>query len=94
VDGEGDVAFICSNCHMTVCKNCVEEYSSSENTPVSPAFPFTENAIFSSSEKNQQDTNQEDTNKQDTNTSKPQSSLLDDYANVNTELPDYFGGDD
>ena len=31
-DSANDLAFVCDNCHAVMCKNCGEEYSSSENT--------------------------------------------------------------
>jgi len=31
-DSASDVALVCNNCHAVMCKNCGEDYSSSENT--------------------------------------------------------------
>jgi hypothetical protein len=103
VEGDGDVAFICDNCHTVVCKDCVEEYSSTETTPVSPVFPFTEGSNFVSSieettsESSKEETTSESSKKETTSESSKEEtkrSLIDDYADTSTELPDYMGGDD
>jgi hypothetical protein len=91
----GDVAKLCDYCHMVICKDCEQNYSSSENTPISANFPeSTGNAA--SNDKPLQDKLPESAGKSDTatstSTSKP--SLLDDFADVSSELPDYTGGDD
>ena len=91
VENEGDVAFKCNTCHMIVCKNCVEEYSSSENTPVSPAFPFTEASNLPFTEASNLPSAKD---KEDANSPKTKNSLLDDYADTSAELPDYTSGDD
>jgi hypothetical protein len=91
VEGEGDVAFICDNCHAVICKNCYTEYSSDEDN---------EETFDSKAENNEEtsDSKAENNiaeNQKDENLNEGQSrSLIDDYADVSCELPDYFSGDD
>jgi hypothetical protein len=79
-----DVAYLCDNCLGVICRDCRVEYSSEEEetpTPTKVTFPeFRQNSSSSG-------TDSKDSNKKD-------SSLLDDYADTSTEMPDYMGGDD
>lgn len=101
VEGEGDVAFVCNICHMVTCKNCVE-VTPTDSTPVSPSFPFTEGTnlptgskdIDSLSASKDTDSPSASNSKESTNPTLSKSSLLDDFADPSTELPDYTGNDD
>lgn len=86
VEGEKDAAFLCENCHAICCKNCYQEYPSEENTPVSDrGFLEEKNTLTENKDKNVSEKTQNISSK---------SSLLDDYADTSTEMPDYTGGDD
>jgi hypothetical protein len=81
--GEDDVAYLCNNCLGVICKDCRVEYSSDEEetpTPTKVTFPeFKQN-------NSSKDIDNKETNKK--------ASLLDDYADTSTEMPDYIGGDE
>jgi hypothetical protein len=78
-----DVAYLCEDCHSVLCKNCRVEYSSDEQeTPTPTKVTFPEFKPTNSSAKAE---NKETNNK---------GSLLDEYADTSTEMPDYIGGDD
>lgn len=85
VEGAKDVAFICNMCHAVCCKNCYQEYPSDENTPVSDRG-FLE-------EKNSP-SNNKGTSEEKPKNSPSKSSLLDDFADTSSEMPDYTGGED
>jgi hypothetical protein len=101
VEGEGDVAFVCNICHMVTCKNCVE-VTPTDSTPVSPSFPFTEGTNLPTGSKDTDslsaskdtDSPSASNSKESTNPTLSKSSLLDDFADPSTELPDYTGNDD
>jgi hypothetical protein len=90
---DGDVAYVCDGCLGVICRDCRVEYSSDEEqtpTPTKFTFPdFRENN--SSSE-----TNNSSSSKTDNSSSSKtdNSSLLDDFADTSSEMPDYTGGDD
>lgn len=86
VEGANDAAFVCNDCQAVCCKNCYQEYSSEENTPVSPRG-FLE-------DKDSLSENKSNSLPKHTPKDSSKSSLIDDYADTSTEMPDYTGGDD
>jgi hypothetical protein len=100
IQHEGDWAYVCSDCFAVVCKDCMVDYPSEENTPVfssnsekhqnekediKPQDSSTEQAAFEEQQSHQ--SNKDITN----NNSK---SLIDEFANTSCEMPDYTGGDE
>jgi hypothetical protein len=85
VKGEGDWAHICDNCHAVICKNCHVEYPPEENTPVGSPGGYVERKELNISNDKQKDKTIDNSSK---------SSILDDFADTSSELPDYIGGDD
>jgi hypothetical protein len=80
---QDDVAYLCDNCLGVICKDCRIDYSSEEEetpTPSKITFPEFKQSSSSSSTDNKE-------------TSK-KGSLLDDYADTSTEMPDYLIGDE
>lgn len=93
VEGANDVAFLCSECQSVCCKNCYEEYPSEENTPVSDRGFLEDNNSLSDNKgpsENKGSNSPEDTH----NKESCKSSLLDDFADPSSEMPDYMGCDD
>jgi hypothetical protein len=88
---EDDVAFLCNNCLSVICKDCRVEYSSEEEeTPTPSKVTFPEFKGSPSKTDNIDSSNTTDDNKEISN----KGSLLDDYADTSTEMPDYMGGDE
>lgn len=110
VEGEGDVAFVCNICHMVTCKNCVEvtptdstpvspsfPFTEGTNLPTGSkdidSLSASKDTDSLSASKNT-DSPSASNSKESTNPTLSKSSLLDDFADPSTELPDYTGNDD
>lgn len=110
VEGEGDVAFVCNICHMVTCKNCVEvtptdstpvspsfPFTEGTNLPTGnkdiDSLSASKDTDSLSASKDT-DSPSASNSKESTNPTLSKSSLLDDFADPSTELPDYTGNDD
>jgi|ERR1700761_5202121 len=83
VKNVGDVAKLCDYCHMVICKDCEQHYSSSENTPIAENFPeSTDNA--SSNDNPVQDNFQKSTDNASSNDNPVQDNLPESTGNANT----------
>jgi hypothetical protein len=104
---DGDFAYLCNNCLGVICKDCRVEYSSDEEdtpTPTQMTFPelpqndpssSTSNDPSSSTSNNpSSSTDNSSSSNTDNEEISKNDSLLDDYADTSTEMPDYIGGDD
>lgn len=109
VVGEGDWAYICNDCHAVICKDCNVDYPSEDNTPQYSPIPedFTNKNPFDDKQNpstKEESSIEEDVSKKQNplvekdSSNKPddssKSSLIDDFANTDCEMPDYTAGDD
>jgi hypothetical protein len=89
-----DVAYLCNDCLGVICQECRVEYSSEEEetpTPTKVTFPEFKQDNSSSKIDNKEINSSNNADNKEIN---KKDSLLDDYADTSTEMPDYMGGDD
>lgn len=76
-------AFICNYCEALCCKNCHVEY---------PSSPLNDKGFLE--KQNSLPENKASNIPENTHNNSSKSSLLDDFADTSTEMPDYTGGED
>lgn len=90
-ENEGDEAFLCNECLLIICKCCKVDYQSSPETPLPSQVTF---PTTSSDEKSIDVVQTDKPNKGEEVADSKKGSLIDDFANLDCEMPDYMGGDD
>lgn len=95
IEHEEDWAYVCSNCFAVVCKGCIVDYPSEENTPV---FSSHEEKYEENQDVKQQNSFIGQINFAEQNieqqSNSDNKSLIDDFASTDCEMPDYTSGDD
>jgi hypothetical protein len=81
-----------------VCKECAVDYPSEENTPVNPTstdkYIEEKQQVKDNISEQVNSTEEKSSVNKENNSDTSKSSIIDDFGNIDCEMPDYTGGDD